>query len=356
MPYCRKCGAKLEETARFCHVCGTPVAPVERVAVTKPVAPIRRRPVYLLPVTVLIAILITAVIITAIIFLPVTHVNLNETRQLDSKVGVNNLALDFQADAAQVNIFFENLPGKMLLLNVTTSGWTGLLGDPAKSVAITFYNETINDTAMATSRVSHANIWPPQFSLNVICDVYIDPSATLNLTVHSDVGQIRMNVEKNMTLEELNLETATGSIDVSLSKDVMVEGSISLKSTTGAVRFRNDEADVSGNVSVNLQSTTGFVDVDLAATLSLSGNVTVNAQTTTGNVNLFMVIEHDVGARIESDTDVERINVDAKRFSGNQSPLQSNNYPAASNFLVNLHTTTGRININAAYGSFTVLS
>jgi hypothetical protein len=353
MPYCRKCGAKLDETAKFCHVCGTPVAPM---AATRPTAPIRRRPVYLLPVAILIAVLITAVLITAIIFVPVTPVTLNETRQLDSEAGVDHLVLGFQADAAQVNVFFENLSGKMLLLNVTASGWTGLLGDPAKSVAVTFYSETINDTVTATSRVSHANIWPTPFFLNVVCDVYIDPSVTLNLTVRSDVGQITMNADKQMTFEELDLETTTGGVDASLSKGVVVAGSISLKSTTGTVQFRMDNADVSDDVSVNLHSTTGLVNVDLTATQNLSGNVTVNARTTTGGINLCMVIDNDVGARIESDTDIGRITVDVQKFSGNQTPLQSNNYPAGSNFLVNLRTTTGGININAAYGSSTVLS
>jgi DUF4097 and DUF4098 domain-containing protein YvlB len=116
-----------------------------------------------------------------------------------------------------------------------------------------------------------------------------------------------------------------------------------------------EKADISGNVSVNLRSTTGSVNVDLAAT-KLSGNATVNARTTAGSVNLHMAIENDVGARIESDTDLGRIAVDAERFSGDQSPIQSSNYPAGSNFLVNLRTTTGGININAAYGSSAVLN
>lgn len=34
MPYCRKCGAELDEEAKFCSSCGTPVAP----RVTEPVA------------------------------------------------------------------------------------------------------------------------------------------------------------------------------------------------------------------------------------------------------------------------------------------------------------------------------
>lgn len=32
MPYCHKCGAELEEEARFCYVCGTPVAAVTSVS------------------------------------------------------------------------------------------------------------------------------------------------------------------------------------------------------------------------------------------------------------------------------------------------------------------------------------
>jgi hypothetical protein len=69
-----------------------------------------------------------------------------------------------------------------------------------------------------------------------------------------------------------------------------------------------------------------------------------------------MEIDDDVGARIESHADLGEINVDVQKFSGNETLLQSDNYPAGSNFLVNLRTTTGGININAAYGASTVLS
>jgi DUF4097 and DUF4098 domain-containing protein YvlB len=158
-----------------------------------------------------------------------------------------------------------------------------------------------------------------------------------------------------MTLQELDLETTTGSVDVSLAKGVIIRGIASLKTTTGSVQFQMDEADVSGNISVNLQSTTGSVNTDVTEN-QLSGNVTVNAETTTGGVNLAMVINDDVGARIGSRTVVGGISVEQQGFSGNQSLLQSSNYPAGNNFLVNLRTTTGGININAAYGSSTVLS
>jgi hypothetical protein len=353
MPYCRKCGAKLDEDARFCPACGTPVATV--AAATKLTAPKRRRPFYILPVAILIAVLVSAVVVGALFFLPFYPVHFNQTNQVP-KADVDNLTLEFQADVAQVNIFFENLPSNMAVLNVTADGNVGILDDPNRAVNVTFSHQTTNNSAVVLASVSRTTRWPISYNLNVNCDIHIDPSVSLTLHVRSSVGDIVMDANTNMTLQILDLETTTGSIDVSLSKGVVVADVITLHTTTGRVQFQMDKADVLGNGTVNLQSTTGSVNVDLTATQRLSGNVTVNARTTTGSVNLSMVIDGDVGARIESDSGVGGIAVDVQRFSGNKSPLQSDNYPAGSNFLVNLRTTTGGININAAYGSSTILN
>jgi len=351
MPYCRKCGAKLDETARFCPACGTPVAGV--AVATKPTAP-TRRPFYILPVAILIAVLISVVVIGALFFLPFYPVNFNQTNQVP-EADMDNLFLDFQVDVAQVNIFFKNLPGNIAVLNVTADGNVGIFDDPNHAVNVTFSHLATNNSVAVFARVSQTAIWPILHNLNVKCDVYIDPSANLTVQVRSSVGSIVMDADTEVTLQRLDLETTTGKVDVSLSKGAAVAGFVSLKTTTGSVQFKMEKADVSGNASVNLRSTTGSVNVDLAAT-KLSGNATVNARTTTGSVNLHMAIENDVGARIESDTDLGRIALDVQRFSGDQAPIQSNNYPAGSNFLVNLRTTTGGININAAYGASAVLN
>jgi hypothetical protein len=352
MPYCRKCGAKLDEDARFCRVCGTPVAAV--AVATKPTAPKRRRPFYILPVAILIAVLLTAIVIGALVFLPFYPVNFNQTNQVP-KADVDNLLVDFQADVAQVNVFFENLSGNMVMFNVTADGNVGILDDPNRVLNVTFNQQTTNNSQIVTYSVCRVTRWPLLYNLNVTCNVYIDPSANLSLYARSSVGNIVMNADTNVTLQNLNLETAKGSVDASLSKGVIIHGTVSLKTTTGSVQFRMDKAEVSGNISVNLQSTTGSVNADVTEN-QLSGNVTVNAETTTGGVNLAMVINDDVGAKIESRTVVGGISVEQQGFSGNQSLLQSNNYPAGSNFLVTLKTTTGGININAVYEASAVLS
>ena len=353
MVYCRKCGAKLEENARFCHVCGTPVVAV--AAEARPAATKRRRPYYILPVAILVAVLLTALILSALFFLPVYPVNFSQTNQVP-KADVNELFLQLQNDVANVNIFFQNLTGNMAVLNVTADGSVGILDDPNRAVNVTFSHQTANNSEVVLAKVSRTARWPISYNLNVSCNVYIDPSANLTLHVNSDVGNIMMDAETKASLVTLDLQTETGNIDCTLSKGVIIAGDVSLRTATGSVQFRMDEEDAVNGAYVNLQSTTGSVNVDLAATQRLSSNVTVNARTTTGSVNLFMVIEHDVGARIESDTDFGGIHVDVQRFSGNQSPLESNNYPARSNFLVTLRTNTGSININAAYGSSTILS
>jgi hypothetical protein len=354
MPYCCKCGAKLEETARFCHVCGTLVM-VTATPAAKPVAT-KRRPFYVLPVAILIAVLISAIVISALFVLPFYPVHFNQEYKVP-KANVNHLLLEFQADVAQVNVFFENMPSNIAVLNVTADGSVGILDDLNRAVNVTFSHQKTNNSQAVSARVSRTTTFGPiLYNLNVNCDIYIDPSTSLTLHARSSVGNIVMDADANVTLQILDLETTTGNIDVTLSKGVVIADYATLHTSTGNVQFKMDEADVLGGGSVELRSTTGSVNVDLTALQSLSGNVTVNARTTTGSVNLSMAIDGDVGARIESNTDVGSIKVDVQKFSGNKSPIQSNNYPARSNFLVELRTTTGGININAVYGASTVLS
>jgi hypothetical protein len=350
MPYCRKCGAELKEEARFCHVCGTPVA-----AVTVPAMPRRRSP-FLLPVIILVAILLAAAVFGALVFLPFYHVHFDQTNQV-AKAGVDSLLLNFQADVAQVNVFFRNLTDKMVVLNVTADSYVGIFDDPNRTINVTFNHQTANNSEVVTSRVSHIGAWPLSCSLNVICDIYIDPSANLSrLSVHSDIGQIVLNADNATTIQTLNLDTTTGSIEASLRQGVVLAGVVSAKTTTGSVTFNWMQADAKGNVPVNLKSTTGTVNLSVSQNSKLSGNVSIDAGTTTGSVNLAMTIHDDVGAKIESHTSVGGISVKQGGFSGNQSLLQSSNYPAGSNFLVNLATTTGSVHTNAYYDSSAVLS
>ncbi len=140
-------------------------------------------------------------------------------------------------------------------------------------------------------------------------------------------------------------------VQANIQNGSTVAGDISLKTATGEIAFRMNQAEVEGNNTVNLQTTTGTVDMNIAENETLPGNVQVNAIATTGAINLSLFIDNGVGAKIDSQTQIGQITTNLNNFSGNNSSLNSNNYPDESNFLIALKTTIGTINIDAAYQS-----
>jgi len=347
LPNCRICGAKLENESRFCYKCGTPVATFPPPPPTRSIG---KDPLVVTAI-ILIAIVVVAVIVSAIILAPLHPVNFNQTNQINQP-NINTLNLNFQADVAEVNVIAQNLTGRTILINTSATGSTGIFGS-TNPIQVTFSNETASNTLTVTSTVNNIDRSLFSRNLKVTCTIFINPSVHLNLNITTETGQITLTAAEPATFESLNLKSTTGMVQANIESGTVIAGDISLKTTTGAVSFRINQANVQGNDTFNLQTTTGSVDMSITENRTLSGNVQVNATTTTGAVNLAMQIDNGVGARIESQTQIGEIKTNLNNFSGNKSPIQSNNYPAESNFLINLRTSLGGIYINAAYQSST---
>jgi hypothetical protein len=351
VPYCRKCGTKLDDDARFCYVCGTPVTPVaSQAAPTTPAQTRRRtrRTGFPIAATVLIIIMVLAFVVVVVAFLPYHQVNFNQSNEA-SAANVDSLRLTVSADIANVNIILRDLPGNQrAATNVSATGWRGIFGND-RPLALTFDEDRDGSTLMYSVNVSRAEGWSVFNMLEVTCDVYVDPSVSLIVTVNTSTGSITMDADRTATFQHLVLHATTGSVEIGLKEDVTIAGELSLEATTGSVHLLWDETEVSGNIPVNLRTTTGSVEVNVTRSRQLAGNVTLNAEATTGSVNLALDIQSDVGARISASTGLGGVNIEQDGFSGNEAPLQSNNYPAGSNFNVTLSTTTGSVNINAVY-------
>ena len=351
MPYCHNCGAKLDDDARFCRVCGTPVAQVSPVitsATPQKTSQRARRTAFPLVGVVLIAILIIAVIGLVIAFAPYQPVSFNQSNEALAG-NVDSIKLVVNADIANVNIMLKDLPGNQrATVNVSATGWRGIFGTD-QPLALGFNEETKNSTLTYSVNVSNAEKWTIFNSLYVICDVLIDPSVKMDITVRTETGSITMNADKDATIQNLNLQATTGGVEAIMKEGVAISGGFSLTTTTGRVRLQWNELKISQNTIVNVITTTGSTEVKITQSRQLTGNVTLNAQTTTGGVNFAMNIQNDVGARISASTVIGGINVQQSGFDGNQAPLQSNNYPSGGNFIVTLSATTGGIDINAVY-------
>jgi hypothetical protein len=349
MPYCRKCGAQLDEDARFCRKCGAPVEG-EPFSSTASSRRMRRRRVF--PTAILIGILAVAFLLVVFVFLPFGSVDFSQTNVASEVSGVNTVKLNFDADVADVNIIPTDLPNQLVKLEVNATGSTGFFGSTSHPVDVTFINETSGNTLTVNSSVSRAQVWPFSFNLKVTCNVYVERTAILNVTAKTSVGSITLSSPVHgaaLVFQNLTLRSTTGSVMANLTGGVSLTEDVSVSATTGRVDFIWDGVSVSRSLGVTLASTTGSITANVTHSAALGGNVSIDAATTTGSVNWGMDIRGNVGAKFTSTTTTGSISVDVQNFNGDKSPIVSSNYPATTNFIVDSHSTTGSVHVTASY-------
>jgi ribosomal protein L9 len=295
---------------------------------------------------VLIAILVGAVIVSAIVFAPFSPISFNQTNQ-DSQAGINTLNLNFQANTAQVTLLAQNINNQNILIQTSANGSRSIFGSN-NPIEVTFTNQTQGNTLTVNSKVTEANEFPTAGNLHVTCTIYVNPALKLKINVTTQAGSIALNAEKSATFQSINLHANAGEVQANL-QNATIAGDVSLDTQAGTVNFGVRQATLQGNQTVTLHSNTGAVRMDITQTKTLQENLKINAATELGSVNVALQIDHDVGAKIISQTNLGSIHLDVQHFSGNQSPIQSDNYPSASNIEINSTTNLGSININAAY-------
>jgi len=347
LPFCRRCGTKLDESAKFCQKCGTPVVTFAPAAPAKPDKPLRKEPLVITSI-VLIAILVSAVIVSAIIFAPFSPISFNQTNQ-DSHSGINTLNLNFQANTAQVTITTQNINNQNILIRTSVNGSRSIFGS-TNPIEVTFTNQTEGNTLTINSKVTEGNEFPKTGNLHVTCAIYVNPALKLNINVTTQAGAISLISEKSATFQSINLQANAGEVQANL-QNVTIAGDVFLSTQAGTVNFGVRQATLQGNQTVTLNSNAGSVGIDITQAKTLQGNLKVNAVTELGSVNVALQIDGDVGAKIISQTNLGRIHLNVQYFIGNQSSIQSDNYPAGSSIEINSRTNLGSININAAYQS-----
>ena len=133
---------------------------------------------------------------------------------------------------------------------------------------------------------------------------------------------------------------------------VILSDDISLSSTTGGVKLNWNNVIATKDLQLDITTTTGGVDVDIEQDSRLQHEVTLNTAVKTAGVDLNIDLQGAVGAKIESTVTTGGINIERQiGFSGTNAQLRSDNYPADSDFEVNLQTTTGGITIDAKHTS-----
>jgi hypothetical protein len=347
LPFCRRCGTKLDDSAHFCQKCGTPVVTFAPAAPAKHDRPLRKESLVIAAI-ILIAILVAAVIVSAIIFAPFSPISFNQTNQ-DSHSGINTLNLNFQANTAQVTVITQNINNQNILIKTSADGSRSIFG-ATNPIEVTFTNQTAGNVLTINLKVTEGNEFPTIGTVHLTCAIYVNPTLKLNINVTTQAGSISLISEKSATFQSINLHANAGEVQANM-QNVTIAGEVSLDTQAGSVNFGVRQATLQGNQTVTLHSNAGSVGMDIAQAKTLQGNLNVNAVAELGSVNVALQIDGDVGAKIISKTNLGNIHLDVLHFSGNQSSIQSDNFPAGSSIEVNSRTNLGSININAAYQS-----
>ncbi len=315
-----------------------------------PMKPIRNDPL-IIGAIVLIAILVVGVVVAALFAASYATVNINQSYQ-DNTVGINKLNLNVQTEALKVNVFTQKVSNNNFLITLDGTASKGINSGSGSGspIQVEFNNDTVaGDELTMTMKITQSNVFS---RYNVKCDIYVNPDVIRNLNVTSQAGQVSFTADKPVTFESLSLQSQAGAVQANL-ENMTVAGNVTLRTQAGSIDFRMNEAKVEGNNTVTLQTNAGSVTMDITETKALQGNLMVNAVTDLGSVNVGLVVDDGVGAKIVSQTNLGSVHVDVQHFSGNQSPIQSDNYPAASNIEIYSKTNLGSININANYQSST---
>jgi hypothetical protein len=353
MPYCSKCGTKLDEDPKFCPNCGTSAGP----PMSEPRAE-RRKPRSISTFAIfLIAVVLAAGILTAIAFMPFYEVGpLENQMSAPRELGVDTLNLDLTADVAKVAITFESLEGELqspgIILNAWASARVGIFSssDFLERYMPVWNTETEGNVLTVTAtQKTDGFIWPLHSSLNVTFNIVIDPLMNTSLNINTVTGGIILKTQAGVVLNSLNLKATTGGVEAQITESI-VAADVSIKTTTGGVRLSWDNVIVANSVKVNVTTTTGGLDISVEQFEKLDGNVALKGEAVTGGVAFAVDIKGEVGAKIETAVTTGGVNIDRQiGFTGTKALLQSSNYPADHNFDVSLRTTTGGISIDAEY-------
>ncbi len=350
MPYCRNCGSKLDEDARFCRICGSPVAQTAPAPPAPSTGQMRKLGAYPVAVIVLVGILIVGAIVAALFFVPFRHVDVQRRYTVPDVQGINRLNLDFLADAADVKIVPAELDGELVRLDVSAVGSTGFLGSTEEPLLVTLSNETAGDVLTVTARVEREQVWPLSYNVRVSCNLSIDRSVLIDLNAETTVGEISLPFNTfDTTYAGVNLRSATGGIEAWLGPTVFADGNVSLRSTTGSIFLDWNNVETTGETGIDVTSTTGSISLDVSEDADLNGNILCEASTTTGSINCQVRTGDGIGFQVTSQTTTGSITAEGSNINGEKSPVYSDNYPADKNIVLTLASTTGSITVDGYF-------
>ena len=137
----------------------------------------------------------------AVVLLPFQPVEFNQQNEA-SAANVNSLYFNLEADIADINVHFRDLPANQRVqVNTSATGWRNILGTD-QPVNLTLQESSANASLIYIVKVLRTEGRSMFSNVNVICDVIIDPSIRLDLNLRTSTGRIEIDADKTVTISK----------------------------------------------------------------------------------------------------------------------------------------------------------
>jgi len=268
--------------------------------------------------------------IVAVLLAPLQGVQYNGTRIVSFSGAVDQINLITNSDIANVEIRYST-DDTADLINLTYHyliRYAILFSPP--NVTVSLINSTLGKVLTVQVTVDFT---PLGFTTMAASVTYltINPKLLSNLSIHVGTGNIILDNtnSQNKTFIDLDLQTATGNIDVNLAADSRITGDFYGSSASGNVDLTTG---IRSSVAGSLQAYTssGNVDVNLANGSNIAGNLYL--RTISGNSGL------DVGENASIDGAMQ-----VNTTSGNVAVLLREGVSLKTDFI--LKTGSGNVNL-----------
>lgn len=171
------------------------------------------------------------------------------------------------------------------------------------------------------------------------------------LTLSSSTGKVELNSDSSTFLKGIQLESSTGSVEMYMDSCTL-GGNIIAKASTGKIVLDTKDMVYNNDSTIDLETSTGEIDIDILHNNDLDANITANFQSSTGRID---VVYRDYNAtdgfKFTSSSSTGAIDytyllAEATRVGD---VLTSVNYddPLVDTYTFTCITSTGSIDVNA---------
>lgn len=293
------------------------------------------------------AVLISTVVLGVLAFAPLDYFSKENDWSFAEASQLDSLEISLEAAVCDVELSFADLSGSLVQVQMNVEGRSGLLsGVPDIAYSLT---PVLQGSDLELSIVLMMDTGPTVRYERSTIAVTVDRSIPASLDIDVDVGDVVVTVPGNASITRAAVHTDVGGAYLHLDEGAMVMGDVRLRADVGSVNIDISSVLFADEVSLQAETGTGSIFLDVMLPETPGGNVTFDCLANVGSVHLNLLVQGATSAEITSQTNVGKVQRTTIGFSGMDTHLKSVNHPGIWNLDFRLRAEVGSVDIEAEW-------